>query len=158
MKGKQKEEEGRAGVRLKRGEEDRGGGGQKAWPVRNRRRRRRKRKEEQVTEKEEKKERMDTGSLALSIHFMTHQIIRWWCVFTPRRCRNQTHPTPFKSLLPTISSCSRVGGELEMRQKSSCHSGKCNFRTNASFTPNSNIKRFFLNLFNFFPLSTDVTF
>lgn len=55
MKGKQKEEEGRAGVRLKRGEEDRGGEGQKAWPVRNRRRRRRKRKEEQVTEKEEKK-------------------------------------------------------------------------------------------------------
>lgn len=30
-------------------------------------------------------------------------------VFTPRRCRNQTHPAPFKSLLPTISSCSHVG-------------------------------------------------
>ena len=31
------------------------------------------------------------------------------CVFTPWRCRNQTHPTPFKSPLPTISSCSHVG-------------------------------------------------
>lgn len=39
----------------------------------------------------------------------TCQVIRWWCVFTPRRCRNQMRPTPFKSLLPTISSCSHVG-------------------------------------------------
>lgn len=146
-------------MRLKRGEEDRGGGGG-AKGLASKKQKKKKEKEERGASDRErgKKERMDTGSLALSIHFMTHQIIRWWCVFTPRRCRNQTHPTPFKSLLPTISSCSRVGGELEMRQKSSCHSGKCNFRTNASFTPNSNIKRFFLNLFNFFPLSTDVTF
>lgn len=133
-------------MRLKRGEED-GEGGQKAWPVRNRRRRR-KRKEEQVTEKEEKKSAWTQEVWRFPF---TCQIIRWWFVFTPRRCRNQTHPTPFKSLLPTISSCSCVGGELEMRQKSLCHSGKCNFRTNASFTPNSNIKRFLLNLFNFFP-------
>lgn len=49
----------------------------------------------------------------------TCQVIRWWCVFTPWRCRNQTHPAPFKSPLPTISSCSHVGQELETRQKSS---------------------------------------
>lgn len=39
----------------------------------------------------------------------------------PRDVATKRAPFPFKSLLPTISSCSPLGRELETRQKSFCH-------------------------------------
>lgn len=91
---------GRASMWLKRSEEDgwRGGLASEGQKKKKKEKKRGERRER------ERKEHMDTGSLALSIHMPSHQMVV--CVHTPEMSQPNA---PFKSLLPTISSCSHVG-------------------------------------------------
>lgn len=105
---------GRASMWLKRNEEDGRREGLASQGQKKKARRGTRRERERGRERGKKRAHGHRKSGALHSHAKSSD-----GVFTPRRCRNQMHPAPFKSLLPTISSCSHVGRELESRQKSS---------------------------------------
>lgn len=90
---------------------------------------------------------MDTGSLLLSIHMPSHQMV---CSH-PGDVATKHTPAPFKSLLPTISSCSHAGRELELRQKFSVREANGSFRTDTHFsqTPELWIMQFISGFFFF---------
>lgn len=78
------------------------------------------------------------------------QVIRWWCVFTPWRCRNQTHPGSLQITATDnkqLFTCwTRAGDETKVF----CQRSKCaSEQTHTSLqTPTS--KRVPLNEFTFF--------
>ena len=106
--------------------------------------------EQQAEEEREKTEHMDTGSLALSVHMPSHQMV---CSH-PGDVATKRTPAPFKSLLPTISSCSHVGRELESRQKSSVSAAnvrrsKCTLRSQLRHHKAAPVNTFSKNTFPF---------
>lgn len=106
------------------------------------------RNREREREREQTKH-MDTGSLALSIHMPSHQMVR----SHPGDVATKRTQAAFKSLLPTISSCSHAGRELELRQKFAVREANGPFHTDTHFsqTPGLQIMHssFFFLIFPF---------
>lgn len=104
----------------KRNEEDGQRGGQAREGQKKKKKKKKKRRNGQ---RGGKTKHMDTGSLALSIHMPSHQMAS----SHPGDVVSKRTPAPSKSPLPTTSSCSHVGPELELRQKFSVSESKWAF-------------------------------
>lgn len=115
-------------------------GGGEVWPVRDRRRRR----------KGGRGEREKSTWTQEVCHFpFTCQVIRWQCVFTPRRCRNQTHPAPFQITATDnkqLFTCwMRAGDETKVF----CHCSKCASEQMHTSLKTPTSKRVPVNVFTF---------